>query len=97
MWAGAVTCARSVARLTVAVTPSTLFSLAWTRAAHAAHVIPPMTNSNSAVPGAASVSGLAAATSTTSRKPRAKVLQPPAGGTPAYHLRRGNPIHSGMN
>ena len=62
------------------MTPSTLFSLAWTRAAQAAQVIPPMANSKSAVAGAASVSGLAAATSTTSRKPRAKVLQPLAAG-----------------
>jgi hypothetical protein len=39
-----------------------------------------MTNSKSAVAGAASVSGLAAATSTTSRKPGAKLLPPLAAG-----------------
>ena len=38
--------------------------------AQAAHVIPPMANSNSAVSGAASVSGLAVATSITSHRPR---------------------------
>jgi hypothetical protein len=45
--------ARSVERLTVAVTPSTLFSLAWTRAAQAAQVIPPMASSTSVTSGAA--------------------------------------------
>ena len=39
--------ARSVARLTAAVTPSSLFSLSWTRAAQAAQVMPPMASSTS--------------------------------------------------
>jgi hypothetical protein len=42
---GADTQARSVLKLTDAVTPSSLFSLACTRAAQAAQVIPPMTSS----------------------------------------------------
>ena len=43
--AGAVTQAFSVAKLTVAVTPSSLFSFFSTRAAHEAQVIPPIDNS----------------------------------------------------
>ena len=38
-------------KLTVAVTPLSLFSLAWTRAAQAAQVMPPMTSSNSVASG----------------------------------------------
>ena len=75
MCAGAMTQARSVLRLTEAVTPSSLFSLACTRAAQAAQVIPPMTSSTSAVPGTAPASGLAAAISITSRPAGPAVLQ----------------------
>ncbi len=74
-----MTCARSVERLTVAVTPSSLFSLVCTRTAHAAQVIPPMTSSTWVVPGATSVSGLAAATSTTPQH----LPQSYGNGTPA--------------
>ena len=79
MYAGAMTQARSVLRLTEAVTPSSLFSLACTRAAQAAQVIPPMTSSTSAVPGTAPASGLAAAISITSRPARARRTPAPAG------------------
>src|SRR5436190_23816398 len=41
-----MTCAISVAKLTDAVTPSSLFSFFSTRAAHDAHVIPPMARSS---------------------------------------------------
>lgn len=44
---GTVTLARSVAKFTVAVTPSTALSLFSTRAAHDAHVIPTIENSSS--------------------------------------------------
>ncbi len=56
-----MTRARSVAKLTVAVTPSILFSLPWTRAAHAAQVMPAMTSSNVA-------GGLVTAASATSSR-----------------------------
>ena len=52
---GAVTRARSVARLTAATTPSSLFSFFWTRAAQAAQVIPPMTSSSSVTPAGEAV------------------------------------------
>jgi hypothetical protein len=53
MAGGADTQARSVLKLTDAVTPSSLFSLACTRAAQAAQVMPPMTSSTRVVSGAA--------------------------------------------
>ena len=43
--AGKLTRAVSVAKLTVAVTPSSLLSFFSTRAAHEAHVIPPIASS----------------------------------------------------
>ena len=46
-------------KVTVAVTASTLFSLAWTRAAQAAQVMPVMTSSTSVTSGAAVASMLA--------------------------------------
>ena len=57
------------------MTPGTLFSLACTRAAQAAQVIPPMTSSNPAVAGAAPARVPVAAMSVTSRWPAVTVLQ----------------------
>ena len=53
--AGKVTCAVSVAKLTVAATPASLLSFFSIRAAHDAHVIPPIASSaaRTAPPGAA--------------------------------------------
>ncbi len=53
-------------RLTVALTPFSLFSLVCTRAEQAAQVMPPMTSSTSVVAGTVSVSVSAAATFATS-------------------------------
>ena len=61
-----MTYARSVDRLTVAVTPLSLFSLAWTRAAQAAHVMSPMISSNSVASCVAPARSLVTAMSVTS-------------------------------
>ena len=49
--AGKDTCAVSVAKLTVALTPSSLFSFFSIRAAHDAQVIPPIASSTAPIPG----------------------------------------------
>src|SRR5579862_7153116 len=75
--AGTVTLARSVAKFTVAVTPSTALSLFSTRAAHDAHVIPTIENSSSR--GADDASPVTAADDT--------CLIPPSSTNPASHSR----------
>ena len=54
---GATTCARSVAKLTVAVTPSNRFSFFSTRAAHEAQVMPPIERSTVRSSGRVGTSG----------------------------------------